>query len=417
MELKGYKRTEIGVIPEKWKVKHLKDIFQLKNGYAFSSDYFSNTGPIVITPGNFNINGGLNFNEKNTLRYSGETTPGMQFSNGDLLIVMTDLTPECNLLGKPGFVTSNEIILHNQRIGKIILTDNEVDLHYLYWFFLSGHFSKRMKETATGSTVRHTSNKSIYNTLIAIPKKAEQEAIATALSDADALISSLEKLVTKKRLIKQGAAQQLLTGKKRLPGFSGEWNVKRMGDIANFFKGKGLPKSQLIENGKNACIHYGELFTTYNELIKRIISYTDKNSDVFLSKSNDVLMPTSDVTPKGLAKASCIKEDEVIIGGDILIIRTPADAINGVYLSNSITLNKNQILALVTGSTVYHLYASDMKKFEFYCPPTKEEQTAIVEILSDMDTEIETLEKKLAKYRLIKQGMMQQLLTGKIRLV
>jgi type I restriction enzyme S subunit len=127
-------------------------------------------------------------------------------------------------------------------------------------------------------------------------------------------------------------------------------------------------------------------------------------------------MPTSDVTPYGLATASCIKENGVILGGDILVIRMPLNTLDGLFLSYSISNNREEIMKLVSGSTVYHLYGSDMKKFEVNFPKI-EEQTRIATILSDMDTELTTLETRLSKAKSIKQGMMQQLLTGKIRLI
>jgi type I restriction enzyme S subunit len=267
-----------------------------------------------------------------------------------------------------------------------------------------------------GSSYPAINSKDIKNILFPLPPLPEQQAIATALSDIDGLINSLQKLIDKKKKIKQSAMQELLTGKRRLEGFSGEWVEVSLKDVAKFFKGKGLAKSDISNGGKYKCIHYGELFTVYKENIKSVISRTSINEGAFLSKENDVLMPTSDVTPNGLAKASCIQENNVILGGDILIIRSD-DNIDGVFLSNVIRYNESQVLKLVSGITVYHLYASDMKNFYFRCPPTKAEQTAIANILSDMDSEIEALERKLNKYKDIKQGMMQELLTGRIRLL
>lgn len=211
--------------------------------------------------------------------------------------------------------------------------------------------------------------------------------------------------------------QQLLTGKTRLPGFSGEWEVKRLGDVAVFMKGKGLSKSDLTPFGKEMCIHYGELFTVYGEEIRETISKTNKSEGMQTSIANDVLMPSSDVTPRGLAKASCIQLDGVILGGDILIIRTNAKDFSGVFLSYVIRKEEGQVLSLVTGTTVFHLYGQDMKRFVFNAPPTLEEQQAIVSILSDMDAELFALEARRAKTRDLKQAMMQELLTGRVRLV
>ncbi len=151
---------------------------------------------------------------------------------------------------------------------------------------------------------------------IKLPPHPEQCAIAAVLSDVDELLGGLHRLIAKKRDLKQAATQQLLAGNTRLPGFHGGWMVKQLGDVATFLKGKGLPKSALTPFAKESCIHYGELFTQYPEIIGEIISRTDVTGDVFRSVANDVLMPTSDVTPRGLAKASCVTVDGVILGGD-----------------------------------------------------------------------------------------------------
>ena len=212
----GYKLTEAGVIPEDWDSKRLGDLFCLKSGVAFSSEYFNDNGPILLTPGNFKLSGGLSFNEKNTKRYSGEYTASAKLNNGDLLIVMTDLTPGCNLLGKPAFVQSDEIILHNQRIGKVELRREDVDKNYMFHICLSKLYLSKIKETATGSTVRHTSSKSIHDVVISLPPFPEQQAIVQILSDMDTEINQLEQKRHKYTLLKQGMMQQLLTGKIRL---------------------------------------------------------------------------------------------------------------------------------------------------------------------------------------------------------
>jgi type I restriction enzyme S subunit len=195
-----------------------------------------------------------------------------------------------------------------------------------------------------------------------------------------------------------------------------DWEVKKLGDIAIFLKGRGLAKSELIPFGGEPCIHYGELFTQYPEKITEIISQTITSiPNACRSVSNDVLMPTSDVTPRGLAKASCLEIDGVILGGDILVIRSKQGTVDGTFLSYMIRYEENQVLQLVTGSTVYHLYASDMKEFIFSLP-TLAEQQAIARVLSDTDALINALDKLIAKKRDIKKAVMQELLTGKTRL-
>ena len=255
----------------------------------------------------------------------------------------------------------------------------------------------------------------ISNYLLPVPPEPEQRAIAEALSDVDGLLNALEALIAKKRAIKQATMQQLLTGKTRLPGFSGEWETKQLGGIASFFKGSGLSKADLSLDGKRRCIHYGELFTTYGECISEVLHGTDRSGTFFPSLANDVLMPGSDVTPNGLATASCLSIPDVILGGDILVIRVPVDILNGIFLAYAIKLNRNQVMQLVSGTTVFHLYGRDMANFSF-AMPSIQEQNAIVDIFSDMDAEITALEQRRDKTRAIKQGMMQQLLTGWVRL-
>jgi type I restriction enzyme, S subunit len=215
-EGKGYKQSEIGTVPEDWEVKFLGELFHLINGFSFKSEHFASSGPIVLTPGNFQLEGGLYFDGRNTKRYSGDFPTSTIFNNGDLLVVMTDLTPDCNLLGKPAFVFSEEKVLHNQRIGKVQLLVENIDKQFLYFSLLSRPYLRKIKEQATGSTVRHTSNKSIYSISLPIPPFLEQTAIATILSDMDLEIGAIETKLTKARQLKQGMMHELLTGRIRL---------------------------------------------------------------------------------------------------------------------------------------------------------------------------------------------------------
>jgi len=187
-----------------------------------------------------------------------------------------------------------------------------------------------------------------------------------------------------------------------------------IGGLAKFSKGSGLAKSDLIVNGAYPCIHYGELFTQYGPVIDSVISRTNRDLPI-KSVAGDVLMPTSDVTPRGLAKASAIQITGVGLGGDVLIIRIDRTRADSRFLAYAIRNDANQVLALVRGSTVYHLYAADMRHFEVPLLPVIE-QKRIADALSDTDALIAALERLITKKQAIKQGMMQELLTGRTRL-
>jgi len=209
--------------------------------------------------------------------------------------------------------------------------------------------------------------------------------------------------------------QQLIKGKASPSAFSSGWKLSSLDKLAIFLKGFGIPKSDIDPSQEHPCVHYGELFTTYGVSISKVVSRTNAINAAILAQPNDVLMPTSDVTPTGLATASAIEDSGIAIGGDVLIIRPNSNLLLGAFLANVIRFHRKQILSLVTGSTVYHIYASEMKKFVFLLPSV-EEQQAIAQVLSDSDLLLESLDKLITKKRYIKQGVSQQLLTGRMRL-
>ena len=412
----GYKQAEVGVIPEDWKVKSVHEFGVITTGpfgtLLNASEYSERDGVPLISVGE--IREGFVRITDHTPRVSDAVTqrlPQFILRRGDIVF------------GRKGGVERSALIRQPQE-GWFLGSDGisvrpSQDCHdeYLALQFRSARVQSWLLQNAIGTTMPSLNQEILRNVAIPLPPTlAEQEAIAEALSDADTLIESLEQLLTKKGQIKKGAMQELLTGRKRLPGFTGEWQVKNLGDMATFHKGKGLPKSSLVSFSSEPCIHYGELFTKYAETIHKIVSRTDKSGDYFRSETNDVLMPTSDVTPNGLAKASCVTMGGVILGGDILVIRADVDVLFGTFLAYLIRHAQEQILQLVTGTTVFHLYAGDMKKFTFLRPSVVE-QRVIVAVLGDMDAEITALEAKLSKARQLKQGMMQELLTGRIRLL
>jgi len=194
-----------------------------------------------------------------------------------------------------------------------------------------------------------------------------------------------------------------------------DWEIKNLWEISDFYKWKWLPKSDIALWWIFKCIHYWELFTKYKEYITDVYSYTDKNDNIFLSKKNDILMPTSDVTPRWLATASCLNTNNIILWWDILIIRNNSKNLDWTYFSYNISQNKSRVLKLVSWSTVYHLYGSDMKKYKFSLPAI-DEQKLIAKVLSDTDELITSLDELINKKEKIKEWTMQELLTWKRRL-
>lgn len=407
--VENFKHTEIGAIPHDWDVKNIVEFSTMKARIGWQgltvSEYLDRGDYYLIT-GTDLVDGRIKWNTCHFINKDRFTQDkNIQIKAGDILITKD------GTIGKVAYVDSIRMPATLNSGVFVIRPKKEAYLPiFLFYVFNSSYFRNFLNKLVAGSTISHLYQKDFITFNFPIPKTAmEQTAIATVLNDADALITQLEKLIAKKKAIKQGAMQELLKPKEG-------WETKTLGEMSQFFKGKGLPKSDITIDGNTKCIHYGELFLKYNEQILEVTEKTNSFEGCFYSKSNDVLMPTSDVTPNGLATASCINEDNVLLGGDVLIIRIPNSEVNGCFLSYYIKLNRIEIMKLVKGVTVFHLHATDMKGF-ILCYPKIDIQNKIAQILFDMEIEIQHLEIQLEKQKQLKQGMMQSLLTGKIRLV
>ena len=255
----------------------------------------------------------------------------------------------------------------------------------------------------------------IENIEVALPDYTQQVATAEALSDIDSLLSSLQKLIEKKKAIKQGAMQELLTGKKRLPGFSGEWSKQQLGDICNIVNG-GTPSTSIAEfwNGKILWCTPTDITSCST---KYIYTTESKITESGLKASSATLLPKG-----ALLLCSRATIGEVRIAGNTICTNQGFKSlvvhqnISNEWLYYMVHVLKFNMLEKAIGSTFWEISKKDLAELDIIVPEFTE-QKAIAQVLSDMDSEIELLEKKLAKYQQIKQGMMQELLTGRIRLV
>ncbi len=203
------------------------------------------------------------------------------------------------------------------------------------------------------------------------------------------------------------------TPKLRFPEFTGEWEEKRLGEIAEFSKGKGVSKADIAEDGKTECIRYGELYTRYNEVIKEVYSKTNLDkSNLVLSEANDVIIPASGETQIDISTASCITKSGVALGGDLNIIKTPN---NGVFLSYYLNNKKKiEIASLAQGISVIHLYSSQLSLLNLKLPFLVE-QTKIATFLTAVDEKLTQLKKKKTLLEQYKKGVMQKLFSQELR--
>lgn len=408
MVKKGYKQTEVGVIPQDWQDEKLGELAKVCMCKRIFADQTTENGEIPFFKiGTFGkeadayISRSLYEDFKHRFSFP---------QKGDVLI------SAAGTLGRSVIFDGKDAYFQDSNIVWLDIDKTKLCNKYLY------HYYKVIQwASSEGSTIARLYNGIICDTHIALPKVDEQEQIAGILSEMDTLISTLEKQISKKKAIKQGTMQELLTGKRRLPGFSGKWqnfNLMKHSKIKARIGWQGLKKSEYLDSGYALLVtgtdfDDGKVQWDRCHYVTRSRYDQDRNIQI---QNNDILI-TKDGSLGKVALARGLTKPATLNSG-IFVIRPLQSIYDPVFVYHILTsfVFKNFLDKLSAGSTIIHLYQKDVDKFEFLLPPAIEEQNAIAAVLSEMDADITALEEKLAKYRQVKQGMMQQLLTGKIRL-
>lgn len=409
----GYKQTEIGVLPEDWECVLLLDKSKLLNGLTYTPDNVKNNGLLVLRSSNIQNN---QLSLEDTLYVNCIVEDEKKIKDGDIMICVRN--GSAALIGKCAQAHRD----YDATFGAFmaVLRGNHND--YILQILQQGTIQKEIIKNS-GATINQITNGDFKLVKIALPTSNDEEiAIASSLSNVDKLISSLEKLITKKKAIKRGTMQELLTGKRRLPGFSGKWqnfNLMKHSKIKARIGWQGLKKSEYLDSGYALLVtgtdfDDGKVQWDRCHYVTRSRYDQDRNIQI---QNNDILI-TKDGSLGKVALARGLTKPATLNSG-IFVIRPLQSIYDPVFVYHILSsfVFKNFLDKLSAGSTIIHLYQKDVDKFEFLLPPAIEEQNAIAAVLSEMDADITALEKKLAKYRQVKQGMMQQLLTGKIRLM
>jgi len=402
----GYKQTEVGVIPEDWSAGRIGAVCLLINGRGFKPFEWQTTGlPIIRIQ---NLNGSEDFNF-----YVGAYDTKLEVEPGELLFAWsgsrgTSFGPH---------IWHGPLGLLNYHIWKVEIYESEVSKE----FFLHalGSLTAFIEGKAHGaSALVHAQKWEMEGFRFPLPPtKAEQEAIAEALSDTDALVESLAQLLAKKRQLKQGAMQELLTGKKRLPGFGGEWEVRRLEELADIRSG-GTPSTTHAEFWDGDILWCTPTAITALNGHKYLVATNRTISLLGLKSSSAEVIPAGSVvmTSRATIGEAAINRVPVATNQGFKNF-VPRGSVDVEFLYYLLLMQRQGFISLCGGSTFLEIGKTQLAAFEVRTPATKAEQTAIAVILSDMDAEVAALEAKLAKARQLKQGMMQELLTGRIRLV
>lgn len=383
--LKGYKSSDVGLIPEDWEAKSLGDLGECIIGLTYKPDNVREYGVLVLRSSNV-ADGRLTFDDN---VYVDVGIPErIRVKKGDILICVRNGSRA--LIGKCALLNNQ---VEGQTFGAFMSVFRTKDSEYIFHQFQSDNIQRQIHENI-GATINQITNKNLKAFVVPYPNDSqERDIIAQCLSEADALIASLEKLIAKKRAIKQGTMQEFLTGKKRLPGFSEKWETRTLEEYIKVKHGKSQ-RDVIDEDGLYPILATGGV-------IGRSRHFLYDKPSVLIGRKGTIDVPQFMATP--FWSIDTLFYTEISAYADAKFVYYKFKLIDWYSYNEA--------------SGVPSLNASTIEKIESRFPPAKDEQSAIAQVLSDMDAEIEELEQKLDKYKAIKQGMMQELLTGKTRLI
>lgn len=408
----GYKQTEVGVIPEDWEEKSIHEIAVIQTGpfgtLLKAAEYSGADGVPLISVGEI---------REGFLRITDQTPkvpdkvirrlPQYVLKKGDIVF------------GRKGSVDRSALIQPQQEgwflgsDGIRVRPSKNYHSGFLAMQFQTSRVKDWLLQNAIGTTMPSLNQQILKKVIIPFPPTlAEQEAITEALRDADALVESLEQLIIKKRQIKQGAMHELLTGKKRLPGFSGEWEVKKIGEIALLSCEKNIVADPLPVLSCSKHFGFMDSLSYFTNQV-----FSNDTSTYKIIRRGQIGYPSNHIEEGSIGLQNLYN---VALVSPIYIVFSVNDRINSYFLHSVLKLDSyRQKFKTATTSSVDRRGSLRWPTFSelTVSVPSFSEQTAIATILSDMDAEIAALEEKLGKARQVKQGMMQELLTGRTRLL
>jgi len=428
----GYKRTEVGVIPEEWDCERIGDAAAKSAnaivGGPFGSDLISADYAAAGVPVIRGQNMSVSLVSGDFVFVSPRKAKSLSANlarSGDLVFTQR------GTLGQVAIVPGDkfECYLVSQSQMKVSLNRARHDPCFVYQDFASRAGQKQITASAIQTGVPHTNLGILRAYRFPAPPLYEQGVIAAVLSDVDALLGALDRLIAKKRDLKQAAMQQLLTGRTRLPGFHGEWEVKRLGELFRFSGGYSASRDQLSEEG-HCYLHYGDIHGSSKTTIDAKADFEDiPKLDIPLKRvSRDSLLEDGDVVfvdasedDDGTSKHVVVinKDRRPFISGlHTIVAKAKTEELAHEYQRYCFQTAaiRQQFLFYAVGTKVSGISKTNIAKLTLPIPSVPE-QTAIAAVLSDMDAELSALEARRDKIRALKQGMMQELLTGRVRLV
>ncbi len=388
-----------------WKQRKLGDVLALENGYAFQSDYFvdDSTGLVVATPGNVNIDGGFIEDGGKNYSHEGPCPAKFVFQAGDIFVTMTDLTPSANTLGKPAIVPHNEITyLHNQRLGKLVNFKGYKE--FLFSMLCTTNYHEQIVKTASGTTVRHSSPERILSYEAFFPDIEEQRLIGQYFKNLDNLIVFNQRKCDALKKLKKGMLQKMFPkdGEKvpefRFKGFTGDWEQRKLGDVAKFINGRAYSQDELLDNGKYKVLRVGNFYTNDSWYFSDM-----ELEEKYYANDGDLLYTWSATFGPHIWHG-----DKVIYHYHIWKVDL-SDKLDKMFALQLLEQDKAALLANTNGSTMIHVTKAGMEEKQVLLPADVTEQVKIGEYLCRLDNLFALHQRKCDALKELKKGFLQKM--------
>ena len=421
MSKHAFIETELGLLPDDWQIVSLQELFKTFPSASFSREEMeAEEGVACVHYGDIHKRFGKIVNldeEKLPLVTSEQAHRYKLLKDGDVLLA--DASEDDEGIGKSIIVlVGKHPAIAGLHTIPLRVKTNDIDTCFPTYLFAGKLVKRQIEKLSEGTKVNSITFNKICNVFLPIPPtKDEQKRIATALYDIDTLIRNLDRTIEKKKNIRQGAMEQLLSGKKRLPGFKGEWSIVHFEDLYKFAKEGGTPSTSIPENYSPATIPFAKIEDLYGHYLTKTNSYISEvglnNSSAWLVPAGNLLLSNGATLGEVTITAVTTATKQGILG---LVIKKELFSTEFLYYVFKMNDFKRKMETITTHGTMDCAYLKDLKGIELYIPLDLQEQRAIADTLTAMDDEIAVLQMERDKYANIRSGMMDDLLSGAKRI-
>lgn len=393
-----------------WEQRKLSEVANHRGGTAIEK-YFKEDGRYkVISIGSYGLDS--KYVDQNIRAVSNEVTDGRVVHNGELTMVLNDKTANGTIIGRSLLIEQDNQYIINQRT-EIISPKENFDSEFAYTI-LNGPFREKVKRIVQGGTQIYVNYSAVENLALELPCFEEQQKIGTLFKQLDTTITLHQRKLDLLKQMKKGFLQRMFpksdekVPELRFDDFISEWKQRKLGTLANFSKGNGYKKNDLIERG-SPIILYGRLYTKYETIINRVDTFVEKKDKSVVSEGNEVIVPASGEKSEDISRAAVVGKSGIILGGDLNIIK-PNKKIDSTFLALTISngTQQKEMSKRAQGKSVVHLHNSDLKQVNLLYPQ-KEEQQKIGSFFKQLDDIIILRQEKLDKLVTLKKSYLQKL--------